>query len=77
MVSEYAEIRVFDLAGKLIGQVDLAGEPNAADVMALDESTIGVLRRDGDDAHRLVVVSIYDDMKPRVSSERFLPTCAR
>jgi hypothetical protein len=76
VVSEYAEIHIFDLNGKRLGDLELAGEPNAAQVLPLDDSTIGVLRRDGDDAYRLVVVSALADGRPRVSSERFLPRCA-
>jgi len=76
VVSEYAEIHVFDLAGKRLGDLEISGEPNGAQVLPLDDSTIAILRRDGDDAYRLVIVSALEDSRPRVSSERFLPTCA-
>jgi hypothetical protein len=75
IVSEYAALRVFDAAGKPLGRLEGGSDPNAAQVIALDESTIGILRTDGDDAYRLVVVAAAVDVPLRVQSERFLPVC--
>ncbi len=76
VMSEYAQIHVFDLAGKPLGSLQLGAEPNSAQSVALDDSNIGVLREDGDHAHRLTVVSVFEDSALRIRVERFLPDCA-
>jgi hypothetical protein len=74
--SEYADIYVFDLGGKLRGRISLDADPNSSQVIPLDEGTLAVLRTDGDEAHRLAVVDVREGNPPRISHERFLPACS-
>jgi hypothetical protein len=75
VISEYAEVQIFSLAGKPLGAIQLGDEPSYYSAIALDDGTIGVLR-EARGGHRLAVIQAYEDASARVTMDHFLPTCA-
>jgi hypothetical protein len=75
VVSEYAEVQIFGLSGKPFGSLPLGTEPTGGLAVALDDSTIAVLRADGDQAYRLFVITPFEDAGVHLHAETFLPIC--
>lgn len=75
-VSEYARVQVYDIAkGKLLGTLELNGQPGRVDAVRIDENTLAVMFESSMSSMDVALVNAFEKMTPTSEVSMRLPSC--